>query len=107
MTRDQIRSQVEEVFREVFQDDALQLEEQMTAIDVEGWDSLTHVNLIIALEKRLAIKFAAAVFFFLNSVRQRQVCLAVFSVLFLMTQSVNGPGWLLLVAFLASGYAAG
>ena len=60
MTRDQNRSQVEEVFREVFQDDALQLEEQMTAIDVEGWDSLTHVNLIIALEKRLAIKFAAA-----------------------------------------------
>jgi D-alanyl-lipoteichoic acid acyltransferase DltB (MBOAT superfamily) len=62
---------------------------------------------VASLEWVTGLLAASAVFFFLNSVRQRQVCLAVFSVLFLMTQSVNGPGWLLLVAFLASGYAAG
>lgn len=59
MTRDQIRTQLQDVFREVFQDDAMQIEDQMTANDVDGWDSLMHVNLIIALE-RLQIKFAAA-----------------------------------------------
>jgi acyl carrier protein len=32
----------------------------MTANDVEGWDSLMHVNLIVALEKRLGIRFATA-----------------------------------------------
>jgi acyl carrier protein len=60
MTRDEIREQVEQVFQDVFQDDDVRLRDDMTANDVEGWDSLMHVNLIIALEKRLAIKFAAA-----------------------------------------------
>jgi len=32
----------------------------MTAADVDGWDSLAHINLIIALEKRLGVRFATA-----------------------------------------------
>ncbi len=32
----------------------------MTAVDVDGWDSLAHINLIIALERKLGIKFATA-----------------------------------------------
>jgi len=60
MTRDEIRDQVQRVFREVFGDESLVLQEAMTANDVEGWDSLMHVNLIIALEKRLGIRFATA-----------------------------------------------
>jgi acyl carrier protein len=55
-----IREQVQEVFREVFGDPDLLLNDGMTAEDVDGWDSLAHINLIIAIEKRLGVRFATA-----------------------------------------------
>jgi len=55
-----IREQVQNVFREVFDDPALVLNEAMTANDVEGWDSLAHINLIIAIQKRFNVRFATA-----------------------------------------------
>jgi acyl carrier protein len=57
---DEIRQQVQEVFREVFDDPGLLLNDWMTAEDVEGWDSLAHINLIVAIEKRLGVRFATA-----------------------------------------------
>jgi acyl carrier protein len=45
------------VFREVFDDPDLTLAPEMTANDVAGWDSLSHVNLILAVEMRFGIKF--------------------------------------------------
>jgi acyl carrier protein len=36
------------------------LRESTTAADVDGWDSMMHINLIIAIEKRFGVKFAAA-----------------------------------------------
>ena len=53
-------SELEDVFRQVFDDDAIVLEESTTADDIDGWDSMMHINLIIALEKRFKVKFAAA-----------------------------------------------
>ena len=55
-----LRSEVEEVFHDVLGDDTVVLTEAMTAADVPGRDSLGHLNLIIALEKRFGIKFATA-----------------------------------------------
>jgi acyl carrier protein len=55
-----LRNQVQEVFRDVFGNDELTLTDEMTADDVDGWDSLAHLNLIIAIEKRFGIKFANA-----------------------------------------------
>ena len=55
-----IRDDVQSVFREVFGDDRLVLRDEMTANDVDGWDSLTHLNLVIAIEKRFGIKLANA-----------------------------------------------
>jgi acyl carrier protein len=48
------------VVRDVFGDDQIELTETTTADDVEGWDSLMHLNLIIALEKRFAVRFSTA-----------------------------------------------
>ena len=45
------------IFRTVFDNDDIQLRPDMTADDVDGWDSLSHVNLILAVEKGFAIKF--------------------------------------------------
>ncbi len=52
-----IRSQLEEIFRRVFNNPSLQLDDGMTAGDVEGWDSLNHVALISDIETEFKIKF--------------------------------------------------
>jgi len=54
---DQLRLRVEETFRDVFGDSGLVISDGMTAADVEQWDSLTHINLIVALEREFRIKF--------------------------------------------------
>jgi len=51
---------MQEVFRDVFDDEELTLDAETTALDIDGWDSLMHINLIIAVEKRFGVKFATA-----------------------------------------------
>jgi len=46
------------VFREFFGDDSLQLRDGMTFSDIDGWDSLAHMNLINALEAEFGLKFS-------------------------------------------------
>ncbi len=46
-----------DVFRMVFDNDTIQIEPEMTANDIDGWDSLSHVNLILAVEARFKIRF--------------------------------------------------
>lgn len=55
-----IRERLQQVFREVFEDEELTLADHHSAKDVDGWDSLQHINLIIAVEKRFGIRFATA-----------------------------------------------
>ena len=55
-----VRAQAQEVFRQVFDDPEIVLRDEMTADDIPGWDSLTHINLMVATEKRFKIKFATA-----------------------------------------------
>jgi len=45
------------VFRTVFNDPDIQLNPETIASDIEGWDSLSHVNLIMAIEKSFKIRF--------------------------------------------------
>ena len=49
---------LEPVFRTVFDDPAITLTRSMTANDIEEWDSLSHMNLVIAVELTYKIKFA-------------------------------------------------
>jgi acyl carrier protein len=46
------------IFRIVFDNEEIDLQPEMTANDVDGWDSLSHVNVILSVEKGFAIRFS-------------------------------------------------
>lgn len=48
------------IFRDVFEDDGINLSPGLTAADVPGWDSLSHIRLILQIQKEFGIKFSAA-----------------------------------------------
>lgn len=57
MTPDEIRLKLTTVFRDVFDDAALEISEGTTANDIPGWDSLSHVHLVFATEKAFGVSF--------------------------------------------------
>lgn len=57
MTTQEIHQQLTAVFRDVFDNPALEISDSTTGPDVEGWDSITHVNLIVAVEKAFQTTF--------------------------------------------------
>lgn len=57
MTRKQVYEKLNEVFRDVFDEETIQVNDSTTANDIEDWDSLEHINLIVAVEKSFEIKF--------------------------------------------------
>jgi acyl carrier protein len=60
MDQPQIYSKLTGVFREVFDEDDLKLMPETTADDVDGWDSLSHIRLILAVSKSFGVKFSAS-----------------------------------------------
>jgi acyl carrier protein len=58
MEKDEIVARLTPIFRDVFNDDALVVSEGMTAADVPSWDSLSNINMIIAVEKAFGVKFS-------------------------------------------------
>ena len=59
MERSEILKQVQDIFKDILDDEEIVLEDTTTADDVEGWDSLTHIQLIVAIEKQFKIKFTS------------------------------------------------
>ena len=57
MTREQVFERMNLVFRDVFDDDSIVVTDATTADDIEDWDSLEHINLIVALEEEFGMKF--------------------------------------------------
>jgi acyl carrier protein len=57
MERSEILAKVEEIFREELEIDDLVLTDETTADDVEEWDSLSHVQLVAAMEEAFGIEF--------------------------------------------------
>ena len=53
----QVHDALQQVFRDVFGDDTIELTEETTARDVPQWDSLGHVNLMFAIEERFGVRF--------------------------------------------------
>ena len=57
MVRQEILRQVNEIFIEILDDERLVLTETTRAADVKDWDSLNHIQLIVAIEKHFNIRF--------------------------------------------------
>jgi acyl carrier protein len=58
MEKSEIVSKLTPIFRDVFSDDGLVVTESMTAAEVPAWDSLSNINMIIAVEKTFGVKFS-------------------------------------------------
>lgn len=57
MDRNAIWSRLTEIFRDLFDDDTITLRPETTAADVEDWDSITHIQLLVAVEKAFSVRF--------------------------------------------------
>jgi acyl carrier protein len=58
--RTKVTARLTTVFHEVFDDDSIKLRENMTAKDIEEWDSLNHITLVLAVEKEFGVLLNAA-----------------------------------------------
>ena len=57
MSREEVFKKLNEVFRDVFDDEEIEVKDSTTANDIEDWDSLEHINLIVAIENKFNVKF--------------------------------------------------
>jgi acyl carrier protein len=60
MTEPEIYARLNELFREMFADDSIELKPETTADDIEEWDSFNHLQIIVAVETRFGIKMSTA-----------------------------------------------
>ena len=58
MSREEVFERLNGVFRDVFDDDSIEVNDRTTADDIEDWDSLEHINLMAAVESEFGIKFS-------------------------------------------------
>ena len=70
MSREEVFERLNEVFRDVFDDETIVVGETTTANDIEDWDSLEHINLMAAVESEFGIKFSMG-----QVVTMKNVCL--------------------------------
>ena len=60
MDESQIYARLAEIFQDVFDEDLIEVTPELSAQDVDGWDSLTHIRLILTVEKAFKIKFSTS-----------------------------------------------
>lgn len=56
MTREEVYERLNNVFRDVFDDESIVLNDKTTADDIEDWDSFEHINLVVAVEEEFSFK---------------------------------------------------
>lgn len=57
MTREMVMEKVQDIFRDVFDDDSLIITDSTNSGDIEDWDSLEHISLIVSMEKEFNLSF--------------------------------------------------
>lgn len=55
---EKIYEALNEIFRDVFDDEEIVIEKSTSSEDIEDWDSLEHINLVVAIEKQFGLKFS-------------------------------------------------
>ena len=53
----EVLNRIQEIFRDIFDDEAIVLTEEISPSDIEDWDSFTQVNILVACESEFKIKF--------------------------------------------------
>lgn len=72
---DDVYNKLTEIFREVFDNPGINLAPETTADDIEEWDSLTHINLILMVELRFNIEFSQKELMGFRNVGQMAACI--------------------------------
>ena len=57
MEKEEIYERLNNVFRDIFDDESIVVTAETTSKDIEDWDSLEHINLVVAVEQEFEIKF--------------------------------------------------
>jgi acyl carrier protein len=60
MDETQIYARLSEIFEDVFDEGSIKVTPELSAKDVDGWDSLTHIRLILTVEKAFKMKFSTS-----------------------------------------------
>jgi acyl carrier protein len=58
MTREEVYEKLNEIFQDVFDDEEITVNDETTAADIDGWDSLMHITLVGTVEDEFDIKFS-------------------------------------------------
>ncbi len=57
MTHEEIMAKIQVIFRDVFDDETLVVRDSTSSADIEDWDSLEHITLVVSMEKEFNLKF--------------------------------------------------
>jgi len=58
MTREELFGKLQEIFRDIFDDETLEIDDSTNSTDIANWDSLKHINIVYSIEKEIGIKFS-------------------------------------------------
>ncbi len=76
MNDQEILSQVQGIFHDELDDETIVLTTETTAEDVDDWDSLTHIMLVVAIEKHFKIKFTSNEILSWKNVGEMMICIS-------------------------------
>ncbi|HXS99803.1 MAG TPA: acyl carrier protein [Elusimicrobiota bacterium] len=60
MNPQELHDRLQEIFRQVFDSETLMIRDETTAAEIEGWDSLAQINLVVGAEERFGVRFQTA-----------------------------------------------
>ena len=58
MSREEVLSKLQDIIRDVFDDEDIEIDEETVALDVDGWDSLAHITLMETIEGEFDVDFS-------------------------------------------------